>query len=145
MLHVPYKGTAPALMDVVTGQIEIMFADLGLAQVHARSGRLRLLGVSTSKRSAAAPEVPTIAESLPGYEVSPWFGLVGPAGVPKDIVNRLNQTIAAALQSPDAARSSRERWLTTRSPTVPSLRCDDQVRYRQYGNLIRSAGIKVAL
>ncbi|HEV7801591.1 MAG TPA: tripartite tricarboxylate transporter substrate binding protein, partial [Burkholderiales bacterium] len=104
VVHVPYKGTAPALMDVVTGQIELMFADLGLVQAHAASGRLRLLGVSTAKRSAAAPQLPTIGESLPGYEVSPWFGVVAPAGLPKDIVTKLNGAIATALTSPDTTQ-----------------------------------------
>jgi tripartite-type tricarboxylate transporter receptor subunit TctC len=102
IVHVPYKGTAPALTDVVAGQIEMMFADLGIAQAHAKAGRLRLLGVTTSKRSAAAPQLPTIAESgLAGYEVSPWFGLVGPAGMPRDMVARLNGIVAAALGSAD--------------------------------------------
>ena len=145
VLHVPYKGTAPALMDVVTGQIEIMFADLGLAQVHARSGRLRLLGVSTSKRSAAAPEVPTIAESLAGYEVSPWFGLVGPAGVPREIVNRLNQAVAAALQSPDAAQRLRTMAFDAIADSPDHFGATIKSDIVKYGNLIRSAGIKVAL
>ena len=102
IVHVPYKGTAPALSDVITGQIEMMFADLGIAQAHANSGRLRLLAVSTARRSPSAPQLPTVAESgLPGYEVNAWFALVGPAGIPRDVVVKLNSAVAAALKSPD--------------------------------------------
>jgi tripartite-type tricarboxylate transporter receptor subunit TctC len=143
--HVPYKGTAPALMDVVTGQIELMFADLGLAQVHAASGRLRLLGVSTIKRSAAAPQVPAIGESLPGYEVAPWFGIVGPAGLPKDIVNRLNQTIAAALQSADATQRLKTFAFDAIADSPEHFAATIKSDIAKYSKIIKSAGIKVEM
>ena len=145
VVHVPYKGTAPALMDVVTGQIEIMFADLGLAQVHANSGRLRLLGVSTPKRSAAAPQVPTIGESLPGYEVSPWFGLVGPAGLPKDVVAKLNQGIAAALQSQDVAQRLKTFAFDAIADSADHFGATIKSDIAKYSKIIKSAGIKVDL
>ena len=145
VVHVPYKGTAPALMDVVTGQIEIMFADLGLAQVHANSDRLRLLGVSTPKRSAAAPQVPTIGESLPGYEVSPWFGLVGPAGLPKDVVAKLNQGIAAALQSQDVAQRLKTFAFDAIADSADHFGATIKSDIAKYSKIIKSAGIKVDL
>jgi tripartite-type tricarboxylate transporter receptor subunit TctC len=143
VVHVPYKGTAPALMDVVTGQIEIMFADLGLAQTHAATGRLRLLGVSTPKRSAAAPSIPPIGEALPGYDVSPWFGLVGPAGVPKDIVARLNAAAAAALRSADSAHRLKVLAFDAIADTPEHFAATIRSDIAKYSRIIRSAGIRV--
>jgi tripartite-type tricarboxylate transporter receptor subunit TctC len=143
VVHVPYKGTAPALMDVVTGQIEIMFADLGLAQTHAATGRLRLLGVSTPKRSAAAPSIPPIGEALPGYDVSPWFGLVGPAGVPKDIVARLNAAAAAALRSADSAHRLKVLAFDAIADTPEHFAGTIRSDIAKYSRIIRSAGIRV--
>ncbi|MDB5901974.1 MAG: hypothetical protein JWM26_852 [Betaproteobacteria bacterium] len=143
VVHVPYKGTAPALMDVVTGQIEIMFADLGLAQTHAATGRLRLLGVSTPKRSAAAPSIPPIGEALPGYDVSPWFGLVGPAGVPKDIVGRLNAAAAAALRSADSAHRVKVLAFDAIADTPEHFAATIRSDIAKYSRIIRSAGIRV--
>jgi tripartite-type tricarboxylate transporter receptor subunit TctC len=143
VVHVPYKGTAPALMDVVTGQIELMFADLGLAQVHAASGRLRLLGVSTAKRSAAAPQVPAIGEALPGYEVAPWFGVVAPAGLSKELVSRLNQTIAAALHSPDSAQRLKTFAFDAIADTPEHFGATIKSDIDKYSKIVKSAGIKV--
>jgi tripartite-type tricarboxylate transporter receptor subunit TctC len=144
ILHVPYKGTAPALTDVVGGQIEMMFADFGIAQTHAKAGRLRLLGISTAKRSRAAPQLPTIAEAaLPGYEVSPWFGLVGPAGIPREVVARISSIVAATLKSQEVLQrfdtlgyepiaDSPEHFATT----IKS----DIVKYQK---IVHAAGIKI--
>jgi tripartite-type tricarboxylate transporter receptor subunit TctC len=143
VVHVPYKGTAPALMDVVTGQIEIMFADLGLAQTHAATGRLRLLGVSTPKRSAAAPSIPPIGEALPGYDISPWFGLVGPAGVPKDIVAKLNAAAAAALRSVDSTQRLKVLAFDAIADTPEHFAATIRSDIAKYTRIIRSAGIRV--
>jgi tripartite-type tricarboxylate transporter receptor subunit TctC len=143
VVHVPYKGTAPALMDVVTGQIELMFADLGLAQTHAATGRLRLLGVSTPKRSAAAPSIPPIGEALPGYDVSPWFGLVGPAGVPKDIVTKLNAAAAAALHSADSTQRLKALAFDVIADTPEHFGSTIRSDISKYGRIIRTAGIRV--
>lgn len=105
IVHVPYKGTAPALTDVVSGQIDMMLADLAVIKPHADAGKLRVLGVTGARRSSASREIPTIAESgLPGYELSPWFGVVAPAGVPKDVVAKLNAAIGASLKSADVVQ-----------------------------------------
>jgi tripartite-type tricarboxylate transporter receptor subunit TctC len=143
VVHVPYKGTAPALMDVVTGQIEIMFADLGLAQTHAATGRLRLLGVSTPKRSAAAPNVPSIAEALPGYDVSPWFGLVGPAGVPREIVAKINSTAVAALRSADATQRLKALAFDAIADTPEHFASTIRADIAKYAKIIKTAGITV--
>jgi tripartite-type tricarboxylate transporter receptor subunit TctC len=143
VVHVPYKGTAPALMDVVTGQIEIMFADLGLAQTHAATGRLRLLGVSTPKRSAAAPNVPSIAEALPGYDVSPWFGLVGPAGVPREIVAKINSTAVTALRSADATQRLKALAFDAIADTPEHFASTIRADIAKYAKIIKTAGITV--
>jgi tripartite-type tricarboxylate transporter receptor subunit TctC len=97
MIHVPYKGGAPALTDLIAGQVQVLFDNLPSSIAHIKSGELRALGVTTVKRNAALPDVPPIADTVPGYEASAWFGMGGPKGMPADIVDKLNQTINAAL------------------------------------------------
>jgi tripartite-type tricarboxylate transporter receptor subunit TctC len=143
-VHVPYKGTAPALTDVVTGQIEMMFADLGIAQQHASAGRLRLLGVSTPKRSRAVPQLPTIAEAgLPGYEVSPWFGLVGPAGIPRDIVTKVNAIVAAGLKSPDVLQRLNTLGYDPLGDTPEHFAGTIKSDIAKYAKIVQAAGIKI--
>jgi len=144
IVHVPYKGTAPALTDVVTGQIEMMFADLGIAQTHARAGRLRLLGISTPKRSRAAPQLPTIAEAgLPGYDVSPWFGLVGPAGVPRDIVARVHGIVAAGLKSADVLQRMNTLGYDPVGDTPEHFAGTIKADIAKYAKIVQTAGIKI--
>jgi len=101
MVHVPYKGSAPALSDLMTGQVGIMFDTTLSAMPFVRAGKLKALGVTSSQRTPAAPDVPTIAESgLPGYEVFAWNGVFVPAGTPKPIVAQLNEEIRKAMQLP---------------------------------------------
>ena len=100
MIHVPYKGTAPALTDVMAGQVQILFGSVAATLPQMTSGRLRAIAVTTSKRIAAAPNTPTIAESgVKGYEVILWHGLIGPKGLPKPILDRVNGDLNKALQS----------------------------------------------
>lgn len=101
MMHVPYKGSAPALNDLIAGQVPVMFDTMLSAMQHVKSGRLRALGITGSERSAAAPDVPTIAEQgVPGYQAYAWNGLLVPAGTPAAVVNRLNQEMKKALAEP---------------------------------------------
>ena len=103
MTHVPYKGSAPAIADLLGGQVQLMFDNLPSALPQIRAGKLRALAVTSSQRAAALPDVPTIAESgLPGYEASSWFGLLAPAGTPADIVAKINGEVARWLASPEA-------------------------------------------
>ena len=98
--HVPYKGSAPALTDLLGGQVQIMFDNLPSALPHIKSGKLRALAVTSTKRAPALPDLPTIAESgVPGFEASSWFGILAPAGTPRDIVMRINVEANKALQS----------------------------------------------
>jgi tripartite-type tricarboxylate transporter receptor subunit TctC len=98
--HVPYKGTGPALTDTIAGQTDLYFSGISTALPQVRSGRLRAIAVTTGKRVAAAPEVPTIAESgMPDYEVVVWYGLAGPKGLPRAIVDRISGEVTLALKS----------------------------------------------
>ena len=100
IVHVPYKGGAPAITDLIAGQVHLMMESLNSITPHAKAGRVRALGVSGPKRSTALPDVPTIAEAgVPGYEATTWNGIVGPAKLPPDIVRRLNSEVNNALAS----------------------------------------------
>jgi tripartite-type tricarboxylate transporter receptor subunit TctC len=101
VVHVPYKGSTPALTDVISGQDAVMSVNMPPAVPHVKSGRLRALAVTTRARTPSMPELPTVGETLPGYETVAWFGVLAPAGTPKDIVNRLSTEIAKIAQSPD--------------------------------------------
>jgi tripartite-type tricarboxylate transporter receptor subunit TctC len=100
MLHVPYRGAAPALTDLMGGQVQILFDNLPSSIEYIKAGKLRALGVTTATRSEAMPDVPTVADTVPGYEASAWFGLGVPKGTPPEIVDKLNQTINAGLADP---------------------------------------------
>jgi tripartite-type tricarboxylate transporter receptor subunit TctC len=100
MLHVPYRGSGPALIDMVSGRVHIMFDTLSSSIPHIKDGKLRALGVTTAKRSDALPDVPTVADTVPGYEVTAWFGVGVPKGTPQAIVDRLNREINGALADP---------------------------------------------
>ena len=99
--HIPYKGTGPALIDLMGGRYEFNFSGLQGALVQVRAGKLRALAVTTPKRLAALPEVPAVAEALPGFEVVGWYGVIGPAGMPPNIVARLHAELVKALEAPD--------------------------------------------
>lgn len=102
ILHVPYKGSGPAMTDLLGGQVDMMFDSITSAGPHIKAGKLRALGVTTAKRSATLPDVPTVAEAgVPGYEVSPWFAVFAPAGTPAAIVGKLQATLVEAMRLPD--------------------------------------------
>ena len=104
LTHIPYKGGGPAMLDVMTGQVEVMFGSLIQALPQVRSGRLKALGVGSLKRSPLLPQVPAIAETVPGYDGSIWWGVLAPSGVPEPIVMKLNAEINAILREPETAK-----------------------------------------
>ncbi len=100
--HIPYKGTAPAITDLIAGQVSLAITGVPPLLPHVRAGKLRALGVATARRLSLLPELPTIAEAgVPGYEATQWYGVLAPAGTPPDIVARLNAEIVKALQRPE--------------------------------------------
>lgn len=117
MVHVPYKGAAPGINDLVAGQIPLMFVDISISLPHVRAGRLRALAVTAAKRIPQLPDVSTVSESgLPGFEVNAWFGVFVPAGTPREIVGRLNADIVRGLAAPEV----RERLLAVGVEPVTS-------------------------
>jgi tripartite-type tricarboxylate transporter receptor subunit TctC len=100
LLHVPYRGAAPALTDLISGQTQVMFDNMPSSIEQIKAGKLRALAVTTAARSPALPDVPTVAETVPGYEASAWFGMGAPKGTPPEVINKLNQAINAALADP---------------------------------------------
>jgi tripartite-type tricarboxylate transporter receptor subunit TctC len=100
MVHVPYRGASPALTDMLAGQVQVMFDNLPSSIGHIQAGRLRALGVTTTTRSPALPDVPPIADTVPGYEASAWFGMAVPKGTPRPIIDKLNKTVNEALADP---------------------------------------------
>lgn len=118
MVHVPYKGSAPAVTDLVGGQIDVMFDNMPSAIQHVRSGRLRALAVTTAKRSPELPDVPTIAEAgVPGYEATSWFGMFAPAGTPAPVVARLNAALVKVLADPAVKKKLAEQGAEPYSET----------------------------
>ena len=101
LTHVPYKGASPAITDVIAGQVQLMIGNLPPILPHIKSGKLRALGVTTATRFAATPDLPPIAETVPGYESLAWFGLFAPAATPKELVNRWHADVVAVLALPD--------------------------------------------
>ena len=101
IVHVPYKGSTPALTDVISGQDAVMSVNMPPAVPHVKAGTLRALAVTTRTRAPSMPDLPTVAETLPGYETVAWFGVLAPAGTPKDVINRLSVEIAKIARSPD--------------------------------------------
>jgi tripartite-type tricarboxylate transporter receptor subunit TctC len=99
--HIPYKGSGPALMDLLAGQYHYNFAGMQAAQVQVRAGKLRAIAVTTPKRIAALPDLPAVAEALPGFEVVGWYGIAGPAGMPKPVVTKLHVELVRILNRPD--------------------------------------------
>ena len=131
--HIPYKGTGPALNDLLGGQVAMTFTDVLTALPHIKSGKLRALGVTTKERSQALPEVPTIAEQgIAGFDVSVFFGLVVPAGTPKDVIDKLNQGFADALKQPEVRKTLLAQGLEFAPATSPE----------QLGNFIQAEVVK---
>jgi tripartite-type tricarboxylate transporter receptor subunit TctC len=121
MTHVPYKGTALAIPDLVTGQTHLLFDSLPTGMPHVKSGKLRALAVTSEKRSALAPELPTLAESgLPGYSSVTWFGLYLPAGAPAALVDRVHKAFTKAVQAPDVAASLAKLGVEPAAPSTPA-------------------------
>ena len=143
LVHVPYKGTVPAITDVIAGQIDMMFADYAAIAPHAKVGKLRMLAVAGARRSASEPELPTNGESgVKGYAVDAWFGLVAPPGVPKDIVARINIVTVNALKSADVKQRFSELGYEPIGDTPEQFGATIKNDIDKYVRIVRQAGIK---
>jgi len=142
--HVPYKGTGPALNDTIGGSVQMILGSVATALQHVKSGRLRALAVTTPKRISAAPDVPTVGESgYPSYEVTNWHGLVGPKGLPKDIVVRLNREVNEALKSGDVAKVLAGDGLEPAGGSAEEFAAIIKNEVARWGQVVKQAGVKV--
>lgn len=141
LVHVPYKGAAPALVDLMSGQVDMMFHNvLGLVP-HLKAGRLRALGVSTAKPSAILPELPPVARTYPGFDIASWMGIYAPAGTPKAIVDQITRDAAVALNSPDAKQRLTELGAEIVAGGPSELAGYVRAESALFGKLIAAAGI----
>ncbi|MDM0025637.1 Bug family tripartite tricarboxylate transporter substrate binding protein [Variovorax saccharolyticus] len=132
--HIPYKGTALAIPDLITGKVDVLFDSLPTGMPHVRDGRLRALGVTTQKRSPLAPELPPIADVLPGFESNTWFGLYGPKGLPADMVARINTAANQSLSDPEVRDKLARLGIepTTSTPTqLASMVAADAAKWKK--------------
>ena len=141
--HVPYKGTAPALADLLGGQVEMMFDNLGVSLPHVRSGKLKALAVASRTRFSGMPDVPALSESLPGFEAVAWFGVVGPPGMAGAIARKISADIREVLRYPDVQKRladlSAEPMGLSPAETAAFMRQESE----RWSAVIRSAGVKL--
>jgi tripartite-type tricarboxylate transporter receptor subunit TctC len=144
LLHIPYKGTGPAMQDTIGGNVQLVFGAVPTTLPHVKSGRLRALAVTTRKRIAAAPELPTVAESgYPEYEVTNWHGLVGPKGLPKEVVDRLNAEINELPKSEEMRKQLAADGLEPAGGSPAQFAEILKNEMARWNQVIRQAGIKL--
>ena len=143
MLHIPYKGSAPVVSDLIGGQVDVMFDNMPNVIGHVRAGKMKALAVTTAQRSSLAPEIPTVAEAgLPGYEQTAWFGVLAPAGTPRDIIGRLNGEIIKVLNSAEVKERFGKQGVEVRTSTPEQFSTFLRSEVDRWGKVIREAGIK---
>jgi tripartite-type tricarboxylate transporter receptor subunit TctC len=142
-VHIPYNGGNPAQLALLSGQVDFNFDNLATAAANVRSGRLKALAVTTLKRSPALPQVPALAETLPGFAVDTWWGLVAPAATPRDVVQRLNQAFVTALKAPET-QARFAALMAEPVPTTPEeFGAFMQAERAKYERVVRASGAQV--
>ena len=143
--HVPYKGSAPALSDLMGGQIDYALETVASLAGHIKAGRLKALGVTSGKRTAALPDVPTLAEAanIPGYDIGAWIGYAAPPGTPKEVTAKLSAEIAKAMQAPDLKERYLSLGMDPASNTPEEMASFLRSEQARYGSIIKNANIKV--
>jgi len=142
MVHVPYRGGAPAITDLISGQVQVLFSDVPGALPHIRSGALRPLAVTTASRSAFLPDVPAVGETVAGYASSTWYGTGVPKGTPSDVIERLNREINAGLTDPTIRGQLTELGVTPLVFTPAEFRAHIEAETEKWAKVIRAANIK---
>ena len=143
MAHVPYNGSGPALTDIMAGTVDVIFDNMPSSIGHIQGGKIRAMAVTTEKRSAALPDVPTVAETVPGYEASAWFGIGAPKGTPADVIDKLNKAVNEALQGSEDGGAARRPRRRADAGHAGRLRQGDGRRDRQVeegGRVLRRHG-----
>jgi tripartite-type tricarboxylate transporter receptor subunit TctC len=141
MVHVPYRGGAPAVADTVAGQTQLMFTAGTQSLEHVKAGKLRLLAVTEGKRSSLLPDIPIVAETLPGYEMAVWYGAYGPAGVPKEIVAKLNAEIGRILSLPEVKKRMADIAVETATSSPEELASMTRADADKWGKIIKQLGL----
>ena len=139
--HVPYKGAAPVITDVIGRQVDMGFVSLALGKPHIDAGRLRGIAVTTLKRASALPDVAAIAEILPGFEVNPWWGFMAPAGTPRAIVERISAETAKILQVPEVAERLRQAGMEPEGSTPDAFAARIRADLKQWRDLVKANNI----
>ena len=144
MVHVPYKGISAALTDVMTGQVDNAFASVPSVLQLIKGGKMRVIAVSSARRNASAPDVPTIAElGYPSFDVSPWWGLLAPAGTPRPIVDRINADINEVLKSPEAQAFFKEQGAEVLPSTVDGFAATLEDDVKKWAKVVKSSGARI--
>jgi len=144
MLHIPYKGSAPAVTDLIAGQVQLMFDNLPSSLAQVKAGKLRAIAVTTRERSPALPDVPTIAESgLPGYEASSWFGMHAPAGTARDIVAKIYSTTAKSLRTPEMMERLASQGAQPVGNTPEEFSEFIRAEIAKWGQVVKASGARV--
>ena len=143
MVHVPYKGIAPAMTDLMGGEVQLMFGTIVALVPHIQAGKLRALAVTSRKRSALLPDVPTLAESgLPDYQAGSWYGIEAPAGTPREIIDRLNGAMVKALKQPEVAKRLGAEGAEVIGSTPEEFGAHIKAELARVGAVVRAAGIR---
>lgn len=142
VVHVPYKGTAPSMTDLIAGRVQFAFSSIPTVLAHVQAGRLRMLGIGGEKRSPALPDVPTVADTLPGFRLVTWYAILGPAGTPAAVVNRLNSETAAVLKDAEIQKRFGEQGLEPTIMTPQELKRFAESDAALWAKLIKAANIK---
>ena len=143
IVHVPYKGTPPAVTDLVAGNVTFMFANSLSVLPHVQRGRLRALAVTSARRGAVTPGLPTVAETYPGFESGTWFALFAPAGTPRDVIGRLNAAVTKAVQMPDVREKFMAQGAETMSGTPEQVAAYVRAEVAKWAKVVKASGAKV--
>jgi len=144
IVHIPYKGSAPAMTDLIGNQVQMMFDNMPSAWPHVQAGKLRALAVTTAERSATAPEIPTMMESgFDKFDVSSWFGLIAPAGTPPEIIAKLNASVQKALAKPEVQQRFKDLGAVTAWTTPAEFGAFIKSEVEQWGTVVKASGAKV--
>jgi tripartite-type tricarboxylate transporter receptor subunit TctC len=144
MVHVPYKGVGPGLPDLVAGHVQLMFSDMAPFEPFVRAGKLKIMAVTTARRSKLYPELPTIAESgVPGYDLAGWYGVVAPAGTPRPIVERLHAEFTKAMHAPDMKERYEKLGVDPVESTPEQFGAYMSAETKKWGEIIKRSGVKL--